>query len=172
MAAARLFRVAGGRATISCLKTRGAAPGGVGPLLLPTPPGPRGGAEGQNPAWVGGPALLRQEGRKRTCRGSGAQAQRTQASESPPAQARLPPVHSFIYLIIHKVSQVLKKQAKPKTKKQPTKSYICIFWTRDRRVLPTSNWLSRNQSNKHPSKGNGDTGCKIRRKTTAKKHSF
>lgn len=76
MAAARLFRVAGGRATISCLKTRGAAPGGVGPLLLPTPPGPRGGAEGQNPAWVGGPALLRQKGRKRTCRGSGAQAQK------------------------------------------------------------------------------------------------
>lgn len=111
MAAARLFRVAGGQATISCLKTRGAAPGGVGPLLLPTPPGPRGGAEGQNPAWVGGPALSRQEGRKRTCRGSGAQAQRTQASESPPAQARLPPVHSFIYLIIHKVSQVLKKKS-------------------------------------------------------------
>lgn len=51
-----MFRVARGRATVLCLKTRGAAPGGISAprawtsSLLPTPPRPQGGAEGQNPA--------------------------------------------------------------------------------------------------------------------------
>lgn len=93
-AAARLFRVAGGRATILCLKTKGGPRGPEPAHVCPHLP-----ASEQTD-------LQRKEGRKRTCAGLGHQC--PGHPEPSTLQARIPPVHSFAYLIIHKASQVLK----------------------------------------------------------------
>ena len=107
-----MFRVARGRATILCLKTRGAAPGVVSPprawgsSLLPTPPRPQSGAEGQNPA------SKAEEEEEDPWWGLGTKDLGCGDFHPPRPQARLRPMHSFINLIIHKASQVFKKQTK------------------------------------------------------------
>lgn len=68
-------------------------------------PGLRAELNDRTPASVGSSAFQRKKGRQGTCGGL----RHKQPGLGGPPHTRMPPVHSFISLIIHKASQVLKK---------------------------------------------------------------